>query len=78
MTPFELLIGGDASRQILELPADEQWLALQAGELVAAHPVTTGLFHWQGEDGITRYVRVVREWSITFRIDHADRAVRIF
>jgi hypothetical protein len=77
MSSFELLISGEASRQVLEQSIDDQWAALAACEAIAAHPVTTGLPHWQGEDGFTRHLRIVRGWALTFRVDHSDRAVRI-
>jgi hypothetical protein len=77
MRPFELFVGGPVPRKLLGLTADEQWQALSAFEAVANHPFTTGLLHWVGEDGHTRYLRAVHGWLITFRIDHAERNIRI-
>jgi hypothetical protein len=56
MRPFEFLVGELVSRKLLTLPAEEQWEALRAFEALANHPVTTGLPHWVGEDGVTRYL----------------------
>jgi hypothetical protein len=77
MSSFELFVGGVVSRKMLELPVDEHWHALYAFEVIANNPVTVGLAHWEGEDGHTRYLRVVHGWTITFRVDHAERNVRI-
>ncbi|MBI4623714.1 MAG: hypothetical protein HY736_10930 [Verrucomicrobia bacterium] len=77
MSPFDLFVGNEASRKLIELPADDQPHALAAFQTVAEHPFTTGLPRWVGPDGRTRYLRAVRGWLITFRIDHAERSVRI-
>lgn len=77
MTPLELFVGNEASRKLVGLPLEDQPHALAAFELVAAHPFTTGLPHWIGPDGRTRHLRAVRGWLVTFRIDHAERSVRI-
>lgn len=77
MKPFGFLIAETASRQLLELPLEQQWQALRAVEILAEHPFTTGLPHWEGDDGRRNHLRRINDWSITFSIDHADRNVRI-
>lgn len=77
MRPFELFVGAVVSRKLVALPADEAWQVLAACEALANHSYTTGLAHWVGEDGHTRYLREVQGWLITFRIDHAESSVRI-
>lgn len=77
MTPFDFFVGAVVSRKLLALSADEQRQAVAAFESLASHPFTTGLPHWVGEDGHTRYLRAMDGWLVSFRIDHAERNVRI-
>lgn len=77
MRPFDLFVGAVVSRKLLTLSDGEPGQVLAACEALANHPFTTGLAHWMGEDGHVRYLREVHGWLITFRIDHAERSVRI-
>jgi hypothetical protein len=77
MSSFDFLIGATASRQLLDFSPGDQWRAFHAIEILSDHPYATGLPHWVGADGQTNYRRQIRDWALTFSIDHAERKVRI-
>ncbi|MBI5771590.1 MAG: hypothetical protein HZA93_27700 [Verrucomicrobia bacterium] len=77
MRPFEFLLNATATTRLIELPADEQWAAVQAFQAMADHPFTTGLPHWTDPAGRENHLRFVQGWMITFAIDHAERKIRI-
>ena len=77
MKPFQLLLGEEASQQILWLPPEEQWHAFRAIQTIVQNPFTTGLPYWRAEDGRTHHLRSVHGWTVTFWVDDADRSIRI-
>lgn len=77
MAPFDYVLGAEAHRAVVQLRFREREKLADVFEHIARHPATKGDFVEYDSVGRPHEVKLVDDFLITFRADHAAGEIRI-
>ena len=77
MAPFDYALSAEAHRAVVQLPIRQREKRADYFDQIAARPATKGDFVEYDSVGRPHEVKLVDDFLITFRADHAAREIRI-